>query len=102
MKKLINKIFSVCCICSNLSECLCVHSIERSSSPVRASRAKGREGVSRRCQEEGQRSMHKGRSVDRDPPPSPIHNALGQVCAFSFPEVSLKSTETFLYCNYFV
>lgn len=61
---------------------------ERSSSSVRTSQPKGHKGLSRKarevsenslCQEEGQRSTPKVRSGDRAPPPSPIHNALGQV-----------------------
>ncbi|KAI7801187.1 proline and serine-rich protein 3 [Triplophysa rosa] len=60
---------------------------ERVGSPVRARRAKGHEGVSRKArevsgkssfQEEGQRSKQRGRSGDLEPS-SPIHNALGQV-----------------------
>lgn len=75
-------------IVSNLSECLCVHSVERSGSPVRAHQAKGDEGVSRKArevsgkssfQEEGRRSKQRGRSGGLEPS-SPIHNALGQVC----------------------
>ncbi|KAA0702241.1 Proline and serine-rich protein 3 [Triplophysa tibetana] len=61
--------------------------VERSGSPVRAHRAKGHEGVSRKArevsgkssfQEEGQRLKQRGHSESLEPS-SPIHNALGQV-----------------------
>ncbi|XP_043115543.1 proline and serine-rich protein 3 isoform X2 [Puntigrus tetrazona] len=62
--------------------------VERGSSAVRVRRARGHEGGIRkpeeptgnsRWQEEGQSSTRRGQSGNRAPPPSPIHNALGQV-----------------------
>ncbi|XP_073673536.1 proline and serine-rich protein 3 isoform X2 [Garra rufa] len=61
---------------------------EQGSSAMRVRHARGHEGVSHkpeepsgktRWQEEGQRSTRGGQSGNRAPPPSPIHNALGQV-----------------------
>ncbi|KAL1261086.1 hypothetical protein QQF64_008913 [Cirrhinus molitorella] len=64
------------------------HGGDRGSSAMRIRHARGHEGVSckpkepsgkSRWQEEGQRSTRGGRSGNQAPPPSPIHNALGQV-----------------------
>ncbi|KAG1951983.1 proline and serine-rich protein 3 isoform X2 [Pimephales promelas] len=64
------------------------HGGERGSIPMRARNSRGHEGVNskpeesgvkNRCQEEGQRSTRGRLSGNQAPPPSPIHNALGQV-----------------------
>ncbi len=78
-------------ICPLFSSCSCRHIGERASSALRVRHARGHEGVSRkpeepsgksRWQEEGQSLARGGQSGNRAPPPSPIHNALGQVCEF--------------------
>lgn len=60
---------------------------------MRVRNSRGHEGVNRkpeepsvksRWQEEGQSSTRGGRSGNRAPPPSPIHNTLGQVCVLLF------------------
>ncbi|XP_016414539.1 proline and serine-rich protein 3-like [Sinocyclocheilus rhinocerous] len=80
------------------------HSGERGSSAVRVRHARGHEGVSRkpeepsgksRWQEEGQSSARGGRSGNRAPPPSPIHNALGQVVS----EVLFAGTDSPSQCK---
>ncbi|XP_051719396.1 proline and serine-rich protein 3 isoform X2 [Ctenopharyngodon idella] len=63
------------------------HEGERGSIPIRVRNSRGHKGVNckpepsvkSRWQEEGQSSTRGGRSGNRAPPPSPIHNALGQV-----------------------
>ncbi|KAF4104356.1 proline and serine-rich protein 3 [Onychostoma macrolepis] len=80
------------------------HGGERASSAVRVRHAMGHEGVSRkpeepsgksRWQEEGQSSARGGQSGNRAPPPSPIHNALGQVVS----EVLFAGTDSPSQCE---
>ncbi|XP_016325859.1 proline and serine-rich protein 3-like isoform X2 [Sinocyclocheilus anshuiensis] len=80
------------------------HSGERGSSAVRVRHARSHEGVSRkpeepsgksRWQEEGQSSARGGQSGNRAPPPSPIHNALGQVVS----EVLFAGTDSPSQCK---
>ncbi|XP_042595847.1 proline and serine-rich protein 3 [Cyprinus carpio] len=80
------------------------HGGERGSSAVRVRHARGHEGVSRkpeepsgksRWQEEGQSSARGGLSGNQAPPPSPIHNALGQVVS----EVLFAGTDSPSQCK---
>ncbi|XP_052432342.1 proline and serine-rich protein 3 isoform X2 [Carassius gibelio] len=80
------------------------HGGERGSSAMRVRHARGHEGVSRkaeepsgksRWQEEGQSSARGGQSGNRAPPPSPIHNALGQVVS----EVLFAGTDSSTQCK---
>ncbi|KAK9962492.1 hypothetical protein ABG768_007853 [Culter alburnus] len=80
------------------------HEGERGSIPMRVRNSRGHEGVNRkpeepivksRWQEEGQSSTRGGRSGNRAPPPSPIHNALGQVVS----EVLFAETDSQTQCK---
>ncbi|XP_016359094.1 proline and serine-rich protein 3-like isoform X2 [Sinocyclocheilus anshuiensis] len=80
------------------------HGGERGSSAMRVRYARVHEEVSRkpeelsgnsRWQEEGQRSTRGGRSGNQAPPPSPIHNALGQVVS----EVLFAGTDSPSQCK---
>ncbi|XP_050959411.1 proline and serine-rich protein 3 [Labeo rohita] len=80
------------------------HGGDRGNSAMRVRHARGHEGVSckpeepsgkSRWQEEGQRSTRGGRSGNRAPPPSPIHNALGQVVS----EVLFAGTDSPSQCK---
>ncbi|XP_077063971.1 proline and serine-rich protein 3 isoform X12 [Siphateles boraxobius] len=80
------------------------HGGERGSIPMRARNSRGHEGVNRkpeepsvnnRWQEEGQRSTRGKLSGNQAPPPSPIHNALGQVVS----EVLFAETDSPTLCK---
>ncbi|XP_067220393.1 proline and serine-rich protein 3 [Chanodichthys erythropterus] len=80
------------------------HEGERGSIPMRIRNSRGHEGVNRkpeeplvksRWQEEGQSSTRGGWSGNRAPPPSPIHNALGQVVS----EVLFAETDSQTQCK---
>ncbi|KAK7156759.1 hypothetical protein R3I94_006716 [Phoxinus phoxinus] len=80
------------------------HGGERGSIPMRARNSRGHEGVNRKpqepsvkngWQEEGQRSTRGRLSGNQAPPPSPIHQALGQVVS----EVLFAETDSSTLCK---